>query len=510
MNTSIKKIKGLKRHWKNLLSIIVGAVLLGLAPKPINLQFIVWFAMVPIFFYMIAAKNKKTFFAYAIIYSLVYLNMISRTLWAIFPWYFIISAILSVSLFFIGGLILSYYFSKLHIYLAPFAFIIVDAIRQRLIFGGGIIGYYITDFSLIWQLGSITGVHGVTFLIVLVNVFIAKQIYDKKVNIKEVAIISTIFLLVMIYGFININRFDKNPDRLVGMIQPTFTSVEKAYTERVDKYFDIQKDLTSKLPDDIELLLWPETAINQFINKIPEYKTNKLPKIAKEKEAVFVVGVSDWLEEVKRTANSAYVFDSDGKYIDKYIKQKLIPLLESVPFPQKLSNFMTSPPMENFLRKYFQEIYWRYAHYTFYSGNEANNIMTRAGNLGISICYDSTAPNNFRKQTKQGATVLTSITSSATLGDSMPTYITLDMSQMRAVENGRYLIRNDNFGPSTIIYPDGSIAFQAEPEERTILLGKYRELTHKTIYTQYGEWFVWFCVIICSVGVIYRRSIKKD
>ena len=130
---------------------------------------------------------------------------------------------------------------------------------------------------------------------------------------------------------------------------------------------------------------------------------------------------------------------------------------------------------------------------SFIKGNKGNIINVNNYKLGLGVCYDSLFTNLFRKQAKKGANLLISISSTSSFGDN--NYVPLrDMNtnKIRAIENGRYLIRVDNYGPSGIIDPFGNIITEIKNDVRSAKIGNYKLISKKTFYVKYGNWFIYF------------------
>jgi apolipoprotein N-acyltransferase len=81
------------------------------------------------------------------------------------------------------------------------------------------------------------------------------------------------------------------------------------------------------------------------------------------------------------------------------------------------------------------------------------------------------------------------------------------MVRMRAIENGRWLLRATNTGVTASIDPFGRIMARAPERERTTLDAPYNFAQITTIYTRYGDWFAWICVIISILGVFVRARV---
>jgi len=86
------------------------------------------------------------------------------------------------------------------------------------------------------------------------------------------------------------------------------------------------------------------------------------------------------------------------------------------------------------------------------------------------------------------------------------------MVRMRAIENGRWVLRATNTGVTVAIDPLGRITEQMPRHIRGSIRVKFGYVDGKTFYTQYGDWFGWLCALIsvAMLGMSYsgRRAVN--
>jgi len=73
---------------------------------------------------------------------------------------------------------------------------------------------------------------------------------------------------------------------------------------------------------------------------------------------------------------------------------------------------------------------------------------------------------------------------------------------VRAVENRRWLLRATNNGYTVAIDPYGREVARLEPDVRGVLRAPFSFRSDRTLYSRWGDWFAWLCVIVsvCFVG----------
>lgn len=124
--------------------------------------------------------------------------------------------------------------------------------------------------------------------------------------------------------------------------------------------------------------------------------------------------------------------------------------------------------------------------------------------LGMFICYESIFPDEVRQLALQGAQVLVNISNDGWYGDSGAWKEHLQETQMRAIENGRWLLAGTNTGTTASIDPYGRIVAATPRKVRTALAAPYGLSSGTTFYTRHGDWFAYLCAIISAGAVIAR------
>ena len=129
--------------------------------------------------------------------------------------------------------------------------------------------------------------------------------------------------------------------------------------------------------------------------------------------------------------------------------------------------------------------------------------------LGMFICYESIFPDEVREGPLQGAQVLVNISNDGWYGDSGAWKQHLQQTQMRAIENDRWLLSATNTGMTASIDPYGRIVASTPRKIRTALLAPYALISGTTYYTRHGDWFAYLCAII-SIVVVIARFVFRD
>ena len=100
-------------------------------------------------------------------------------------------------------------------------------------------------------------------------------------------------------------------------------------------------------------------------------------------------------------------------------------------------------------------------------------MLPVAGHLAsTAICYEIVYPSLIRQAVGTGSELLTTITNDAWYGHSSAPYQHFEQAAMRAIEEGRYLVRAANTGISGIVDPYGRVVAQTNLFERAALVGE--------------------------------------
>jgi apolipoprotein N-acyltransferase len=83
------------------------------------------------------------------------------------------------------------------------------------------------------------------------------------------------------------------------------------------------------------------------------------------------------------------------------------------------------------------------------------------------------------------------------------------MARVRAVENRRWLLRDTNSGISASVDPYGNMTRVMRRDVRESADLPYDFRTDKTLYTRFGDWFAWMCVVVSAILVLLTfRKVK--
>jgi apolipoprotein N-acyltransferase len=351
------------------------------------------------------------------------------------------------------------------------------------------------------QMADITGVYGVSFVIVLVNAAIAEFITDRKKYIG-LAVALIVMVLALGYGAIRLRTPEGTGRITVSVVQGNIEQDKKwdpAYqTEVIETYQRLTQQVLNDHPD---LVIWPETATPFYFGAIKgrdAILTEDLRRFVRSSGIHLLTGSPSFEQKPDHSyllRNSAYLLNDTGATAALYHKFHLVPFGEYVPLKSVLF----------FVDKMVQAI-------GDFQAGDTYTVMTVPGvhgetTLSTVICYEIIFPDLVRRFVDRGAAVMTTITNDAWFGRTAAPYQHFSMAVFRAVENRVPVARAANTGVSGFIDSKGNILaasgiFTEARLTRTIVPGN-----EKTFYTKYGDIFSYLCVII-SLILLAKHPIK--
>jgi len=386
-------------------------------------------------------------------------------------------------------------YGNVYLFFIPFVWTTVEFIRSlssELGFPWGSLAYTLTPYPSLVQFLSYTGIYGVTFLIMCVNVLLYYIIFKKK-PILIVAVIA-IFALDYAWG----RRFMKityPPSLKVAIIQSNIAPEVKL--EGNPKYRFALLDSLSRTATNCDLIVWPETAIPGYMG----LRTRKEETVAKVVDSLGVPVIAgaarvDFEESPPALHNSAYLFSPGKGIVGSYDKIYLVPFGERLPFEDIF------PALRRL----------HFGQGDFSPGKEFKVFNIAKGKFSLLICFESIFPRLVRRFVRNGAQFLVNITEDSWFGRTAGPYQHANMAIFRAIEYRMPLVRCGNSGISFFVFPNGKVEQETRIFTRRVIVSNIPLRQEETFYARHGDVFAWACVILTVLplcAALFRRR-KKD
>ena len=276
----------------------------------------------------------------------------------------------------------------------------------------------------------------------------------------------------------------------IGLVQGNVDQAEKWNPVRAAAIFQTYLDMTRQaIAEGAEFVLWPESSI-PFHFEEDRAQAEQVRALAREARVPILVG-SDEIDRGVPTKyfNSAFLVGPDGTDAGVYRKMHLVPFGEYVPLKRVL--FFVAPLVEAV---------------SDFSPGESAVVLPVDGHLvSAAICYEIVYPELVRRFVVAGSELLTTITNDAWFGSTSAPYQHFDQASMRAVENGRYLVRAANTGISGVVDPYGRILAESRIFEPAVIVSEARFLQGSTFYTRTGDAFAYVSVVATLAMLVAGR-----
>jgi len=382
-----------------------------------------------------------------------------------------------------------------------------------------LLGYSQTTVLPVAQFASVFGVYGVSMLVASVSAALAMVMVDRGAGgspyaaarpfrgaIIAVRFAPIVIVLVLVAGIAAWGARRASAAALtregeairVGLIQGNIDQADKQNPSHANAIFQgyIRKTRVA-LQRGAEFILWPESSTPFLFEEDPD-ASSQIRILARQARVPILVG-SDQVERGPGASfkyyNSAFLVRADGTSGRAYRKMHLVPFGEYVPLKRLL--FFAAPLVE--------------AVSDFSAGEDA--VLLPVGNhlISTAICYEVVYPDLVRQFVVGGSEMLTTITNDAWFGSTSAPYQHFEQASMRAIEEGRYLVRSANTGVSGIVDPYGRVLERTDIFQEAVLVGEARFLRTSTFYSRHGDVIAHASVVatalllLAAVGSRFRR-----
>ena len=389
---------------------------------------------------------------------------------------------------------------RIGLWAAPLIWPAVEMLRELtdLAFPWGFLGYTLTPWPLFTQTASIWGTYGLGAVIVGINLGIYKLLRswkNKRLRIRWGAVLAGTVVFMIGFGAIRLTTAKQQESLKVALIQPNVPVVIKGSQRVRDSLITAMLDQTRKArATEPDIILYPETATFADLTRDDE-KARSYLDLIDSLDVTLATGIPYWVRVANRTrfANAATVVLPDGSVDDVYIKIRLAPFGETIPFEHVFP----------FLRK----IDVQGGHH--YRGKEYVVYKNAPQPLSFLICYESIFPLLTRNFVHKGSRLLCNVTNDVWFGPASGPKQHAEMAVLRAVENGVPLIRAANNGISMIVDPYGRVLAKSKLLVKTQVIGEVPKASAGTIYTSFGFLFPYLAALATAAVLVISIVRKK-
>lgn len=282
--------------------------------------------------------------------------------------------------------------------------------------------------------------------------------------------------------------------------RPVSVAVVQGAIPQDEKWLESNRETTLSLYESLteralgtQLIVWPESAPADVANDLVPYLTH-LYSEARAQGSALVLGVlraeggaDD--NAPRRYFNSVLALDETVSWYDK---SHLVPFAEVFPVPAVV-------------RRWLRLMSLPYSDFT--PGAPVQPPLPAAHlRLGTTVCYEDAYGSAMLKVLPR-ADALVNVTNDAWFGHSSARHQHFQIARMRALEEGRYLVRAANDGISAVIGPHGEVIARA-PEFRPLaLVSSVVPMRGLPPYAHVGNWLV---VSLAALALAYGLWVRND
>jgi len=497
---------------------IVLAVLSGasaaLAFPKMNLPFLAWISLIPLFF-IVSGKTVKSAFVIGLLAGIFFYGLLLYWIPAVPAHYGHLSPIFSLFIYVLLIALLGFFwgifwavfvkigrsYPGLNFFAAPFLWVALEYILTTILTGfpWGVLGLsQFKNLSFI-QLASWTGIYGVSFVLVLFQSLFVYAVKTAKRWPFAFAVI--VMVVVHLGGFLSLKKPAETPETFqASVIQGNVSSDvnwSEISTQEILKLFEAHMELSRQAYDKgAGLVIWPEFSVPLcFGCEDALYQNFKriLFQFARDTQGSLLLGTSEATGPPGQRLyhNTALCLAPDFA-MSMYFKMHLVPFGEYIPYKKFFG----------FIKKMTHAI----GEVT--PGTEQVLHTFRGHRFGSPICYEIIFPDLVRRFVKKGANFLVTITNDSWYGNTSAPYQHFANAVFRAVENRRYVLRAATTGISGIIDPYGRIVHQSAIGTRTFLSGAVTPSETLTFFARFGDVFSILCLTLSAAAFIlalFRR-----
>lgn len=352
------------------------------------------------------------------------------------------------------------------------------------------IGYSQVPASPLAGFAPVVGVYGVSLIVVLSAALLC-YLFEKRIAAwRAGAFLALIWVGGFGLQFIHWTQPIGEPVT-VSLLQGNIEQDLKWREDHVEKTMRTYAELI--LESKSRLIVTPEISIPLFNDTVPPAYLAYLAEHARNNNGDVLIGLAEHATNGDNTYyNSMFSFGISPEQV--YRKHHLVPFGEFIPLKPVFGWIINvlQIPLSDFSR-----------------GDVNQQPLLLAGQqVAVNICYEDVFGEEIINQLPQ-ATLLVNVSNDAWFGRSIGPHQHLQISQMRALETGRYMLRATNTGLTAIINERGNVLEQIPIFTTAGLHGDAQGFTGATPYVRFGNYLALLMAgVLLGIGVIvaYRNS----
>jgi len=321
----------------------------------------------------------------------------------------------------------------------------------------------------------VLGVYGIGFMVTLSAALVRDWSWPTQLK-KGMALLAAPWVLGACLSLVSWTQVVENGGIQVVAIQGNIPQERKWLAEEIYPTLEKYRSASEKNWQ-ADLILWPETAITVLHHQAKEY-LKYLDEEGQKNSSTLITGIPYQQgpdEHYPGAYHNSILALGEGSGL--YHKQKLVPFGEYMPLPdswRSLLEFFNIPMSE------------------FRPGSDQQSLLqvtseTATYSIAPFICYDVAYPDFVASLARDSGLMIT-VSNDAWFGSSIGPKQHLGLARMRALENGRYLLRSTNTGITALINHKGDIVASLPQFEYGVLKAQAQIMSGNTPFNIWGSW----------------------
>lgn len=247
-----------------------------------------------------------------------------------------------------------------------------------------------------------------------------------------------------------------------------------------------------------QLIVMPEMALPQLPENLPENYLPSLARYTRTQGSNVLVGIPEAMQQGGETRYYNSMVSLGTAPSQTYRKTHLVPFGEFI-------------PLKSLIGWVYQDLLHIPLADLEPGGFKQQPMQLSGQHIALNICYEDVFGEEIIRQLPQ-ATLLVNVSNDAWYGDawfglSLAAHQHMQMSQTRALETARAMLRSTNTGATAVIGRDGRVLAQLPHFTQSALEGQVQGYTGTTPYVRWGNGLV-IALIFLAAGVLWGRKKK--
>ena len=237
------------------------------------------------------------------------------------------------------------------------------------------------------------------------------------------------------------------------------------------KVFERHLEASEQVPDDVDLVLWPENVVDTDGDVQDAKEGRELQALARELGAPLSIGTVEGVSDTE-FRNSQQVLDADGEWGDRYVKVQRVPFGEVVPFRDLIERVAPDTLAKRDAT----------------TSDQSGLLRTDAAPLGTAISWEVFFGHRVRSAVNAGGEIVYNPTNGSTYTGTFVQTQQVASSQLRAIESDRWLVQVAPTGFSAFVSPTGEVFQRTGTSEQAVEVRRgVPRRTGDTLYLRWGD-----------------------